>query len=369
MLILILFITAVEISVDEMEVDNYEEEPDVLDLYDSNYGSMTTFTDFPMDESSTASGGGALALMPPIPFQDPIIPAELGGNPSASNSSSASILNDPMHQTVLQVVLASNKPVANVEKKHNTVSTSSGNQQPPTEVMVYESMLTLLLKLHSKLSAVPDSYLPFWDTPEALKLKEEAKQGIENGFQVTSVEGEEEDSFSYSQLYDLLNPSDSRIGDGPFFIAKVLDKISAKDEACRKTVIFLRERIWPKNAEDEEAARVREEKEKAERRKKAKERQMKLMAEFAKKQQQFMEKAMTEEEFLEEMTGEESSDSFSGASRDGNFNESIKPLEYDCVICNQTSASTSENPMGLVILLQPSSVLGRRVELGEKVNN
>lgn len=30
----------------------------------------------------------------------------------------------------------------------------------------------------------------------------------------------------------------------------------------------------------------------------------------------------------------------------------VSKKEYDCAICNQTTLSTAENPMGLVVLLQ-----------------
>lgn len=32
----------------------------------------------------------------------------------------------------------------------------------------------------------------------------------------------------------------------------------------------------------------------------------------------------------------------------------VSKKEYDCAICNQTTLSTAENPMGLVVLLQAS---------------
>ena len=34
--------------------------------------------------------------------------------------------------------------------------------------------------------------------------------------------------------------------------------------------------------------------------------------------------------------------------------------EYDCVICNQTSPSTEDKPMGLAVLVQATSVLGHK---------
>lgn len=105
-------IAAVEISVDEMDVD-YEGDQDMLDLYDSNYGSMTTFSDYQMEESNPPPPMGALALMPSPSFGgESIVPVPM--NPTTSNSSAA--INDPMHQTVLQVVLASNKRMSNIQK-------------------------------------------------------------------------------------------------------------------------------------------------------------------------------------------------------------------------------------------------------------
>lgn len=43
--------------------------------------------------------------------------------------------------------------------------------------------------------------------------------------------------------------------------------------------------------------------------------------------------------------------------------------EYDCVICNQTTASTEDKPMGLAVLVQATSVVGhrRRQGFGDRV--
>lgn len=38
----------------------------------------------------------------------------------------------------------------------------------------------------------------------------------------------------------------------------------------------------------------------------------------------------------------------------------LSKQEYDCVICNQSSASTEDKPMGLVVLIQATSVIGHR---------
>ena len=69
----------------------------------------------------------------------------------------------------------------------------------PETVQVNESIISLLLKLHSQLTGTQNSYRP--DHPS------------NNSFTDRS--------------------SDSRIGDGPFFVAKLLWRISALDTLCR----------------------------------------------------------------------------------------------------------------------------------------
>lgn len=63
------------------------------------------------------------------------------------------------------------------------------------KMLVNESIISLLLKLHAQLSGSPDSYV----------MGRQAAEGM----------------------------LDSRIGDGPFFVAKVLDRIALLDERCR----------------------------------------------------------------------------------------------------------------------------------------
>lgn len=65
---------------------------------------------------------------------------------------------------------------------------------------INESIISLLLKLHSQLSGIPDSYNP--DDAES----------------------------------DTTSGSENIIGDGPFFVAKLLNKIATLDEECRKCI-------------------------------------------------------------------------------------------------------------------------------------
>ena len=79
-------------------------------------------------------------------------------------------------------------------------------------INVNESIVTLLLRLHSKYSGRPDSYVPKYQR---------------HGVSVTE---------DYHQ---------SRIGDGCFFIEKVLDKIGDFDEACAESISACRQLLWP----------------------------------------------------------------------------------------------------------------------------
>uniref|UniRef100_A0A1B6CS83 E3 ubiquitin-protein ligase n=1 Tax=Clastoptera arizonana TaxID=38151 RepID=A0A1B6CS83_9HEMI len=180
---------------------------------------------------------------------------------------------------------------------------------PDKTIETNDSIISLLLRLHSHLSGTPDSFNP--DEPE-------------------------------------LNP-ESRIGDGPFFVDKVLRRVMQLDVLCRENVIQTKERLWPRHPEEGEAERrEREERERGERRRKAKERQQKLIEEFASKQKQFMEKAMETDEEGMDWDGSETCQVLASKK------------EYDCVICNQTSPSTDDKPMGLAVLVQATSVLGHK---------
>lgn len=150
------------------------------------------------------------------------------------------------------------------------------SQSGPVYLMgakIGESIISLLLKLHSQLSGVSDSYNP--------------------DQQPSTSESEAGTSSSQSS-------SESRIGDGPFFIGQLLKKISNLDPTCKQNILETRNKLWPRTKECEDAQREREHREREERRKRAKERQQKLMAEFANKQKQFMKKAMESGEFANE---------------------------------------------------------------------
>ena len=115
-------------------------------------------------------------------------------------------------------------------------------------INVNESIVTLLLRLHSKLSCRPDSYVP-------------------KSHRIGTVSATEE----YAQ---------SRIGDGAFFIEKVLDKICRLDDSCVEAVALSRQVLWPDYHEDEakkDAERERLEAESKKRRAKERQRYVQIL--------------------------------------------------------------------------------------------
>ncbi|CAH1116050.1 unnamed protein product [Phaedon cochleariae] len=191
------------------------------------------------------------------------------------------------------------------------------NSYPPT-VKVNESIISLLLKLHSQLSGIPDSF---------------------NG------DNDEESSSSTS--------SESPLGDGAYYIGKLLTKISEVDSSCKKCIQETRLQLWP----SQETKKQRENKEREERRRRAKERQDKLMREFADRQKEFMRRAME--------TNEEEGGGATGGAEAEEEEPMAKQQEYDCVICNRSTPSTEDQPMGLVVLMQATSVVGHRRRCGQ----
>ncbi|XP_020708415.2 E3 ubiquitin-protein ligase Ubr3 [Athalia rosae] len=210
------------------------------------------------------------------------------------------------------------------------------NPTQPQTVKVGESIISLLLKLHSQLSGVPDSY-----NPE----------------QVTQTENEAGSS-SGSTSSTSTPPQESRIGDGPFFISQLLNKIANLDPASREDIIETRNKLWPRMHDCEDEQREKENRDREERRRRAKERQQKLMADFANKQKEFMEKTMeTDEAGVSGMDWSQQEEPTKVASK----------KEYDCVICNQTTPSTEDKPMGLVVLVQATSVIGHERQQSERL--
>ncbi|CAB1328486.1 unnamed protein product [Coregonus sp. 'balchen'] len=188
-----------------------------------------------------------------------------------------------------------------------------------TEILeIRESMLSLLIKLHQKLSAKQNSLSATW-------------------------------------LEDMeANPNHHAHGDGITAIERILTKAATRSRQSKRSIQEICGKVSPPVAPKKNSPTDKKTMDKDERRQRARERQQKLLAEFASKQKSFMETAMD----VESPDAE--------AAMDLGASEVMESeVLYDCVICGQSGPSTEDRPTGLVVLLQASSVLGHRYKSDE----
>ncbi|XP_034123903.1 E3 ubiquitin-protein ligase Ubr3 [Drosophila guanche] len=233
-----------------------------------------------------------------------------------------------------------------------------------------ESILSLLLKLHSQLSGTLDSF-SLSDGEECTELgsstEMDQSMDVDCNEASTSTAAAAAESTAQAERhgrgtrrnYTNIHVSASRIGDGPFFIGNLLRKIAKKDELCAVSIDEIRARLWPNQREKQAEARARESKEKEERRKKARERQQKMMQDFANKQKQFMQSAAAAANNMDNGLEDDDDEDL--------YEEQPREKEYDCIICNCTTASTETNPIGLVVLVESSGIVGHRRRIAERL--
>lgn len=256
-------------------------------------------------------------------------------------------------------------------------------------VSINESIISLLLRLHSQLSGVPDSYQP----PSL--------------------------SHSVSEEFSQIPPTSENnhfqkkmpiCGDGAFYVGRLLDRMALGSKSCYECIIHSRLALWPKAVVMRETAtRQDEERERRERKRRAQDKQQQMMKEMAKAQRAFLENARRSGDLdstdidmqsqststtnvsvaniecdeptavMDLSTTAINSDDITGTSPssviilddNSNSNNSATTKEsahgahssqhkftetVDCVICNQTVVVEMEqqrqDPVGLVILIQ-----------------
>uniref|UniRef100_A0A671YUB5 E3 ubiquitin-protein ligase n=1 Tax=Sparus aurata TaxID=8175 RepID=A0A671YUB5_SPAAU len=189
-----------------------------------------------------------------------------------------------------------------------------------TEILeIRESMLSLLIKLHQKLSS-------------------------------------KQNSLSASWLEDM-DTSRHAHGDGITAIERILTKAATRSCQIKRSIQDICGKVCPPVPPKKNSPTDKKTMDKEERRQRARERQQKLLAEFASRQKSFMETAMDVESPETE------------AAMDLGASEVMESeVLYDCVICGQSGPSTEDRPTGLVVLLQASSVLGHRCKSKEAKN-
>uniref|UniRef100_A0A7N6C2V1 E3 ubiquitin-protein ligase n=1 Tax=Anabas testudineus TaxID=64144 RepID=A0A7N6C2V1_ANATE len=189
-----------------------------------------------------------------------------------------------------------------------------------TEILeIRESMLSLLIKLHQKLSSKQNSLSASW--------------------------------------LDDTDTSHHAHGDGITAIERILTKAAARSCQIKRSIQDICGKVCPPVPPKKNSPTDKKAMDKEERRQRARERQQKLLAEFASRQKSFMETAMDVESPETE------------AAMDLGASEVMESeVLYDCVICGQSGPSTEDRPIGLVVLLQASSVLGHRCKSTEAKN-
>lgn len=268
--------------------------------------------------------------------------------------------------------------------RKRTVDIAIGGAVNKDELTLDESILSLLLKLHSQLSGNLDSFLLSDESNNSSSSSscptgastsascsgsmdvdcDEASSSTTTAAATTTTALVERNqshnhNSSSSSTSRNIKVSNSRIGDGPFFIGNLLRKIATRDMQCAQSIDDIRARLWPNQREKQAEARARETKEKEERRKKARERQQKMMQDFANKQKQFMQSAAAAANNMD--YGLEDDD------EEAMYEEQPREKEYDCIICNCTTPSTETNPIGLVVLVESSGIVGHRRRIAERL--
>uniref|UniRef100_A0A674MQ45 E3 ubiquitin-protein ligase n=1 Tax=Takifugu rubripes TaxID=31033 RepID=A0A674MQ45_TAKRU len=245
--------------------------------------------------------------------------------PSTSNEASSYGQNLREAQ-VFSLVAERRRKFQEIINRNNTEATqvvrpksSSTRWVPPgtapqlvTEILeIRESMLSLLIKLHQKLSS-------------------------------------KQNSLSASWLEDM-DTNRHAHGDGITAIERILTKAATRSCQIKRSIQDICGKVCPPVPPKKNSPSDKKTMDKEERRQRARERQQKLLAEFASRQKSFMETAMDVESPDTE------------AAMDLGASEVMESeVLYDCVICGQSGPSTEERPFGLVVLLQASSVLGHR---------
>uniref|UniRef100_A0A8C8SJE6 E3 ubiquitin-protein ligase n=1 Tax=Pelusios castaneus TaxID=367368 RepID=A0A8C8SJE6_9SAUR len=181
---------------------------------------------------------------------------------------------------------------------------------------VKESILSLLIKLHHKLSGKQNSYYPPW----------------------------------FDDMEVLIQPEIPKYfhGDGMTAVERILLKAAVQSRLNKRIIEEICSKVTPPVPPKKISPSEKKTLDKEERRQKARERQQKLLAEFASRQKSFMETAM-------DVESPDADIAMEIATSEQHVSEAV----YDCVICGQSGPSTEDRPTGLVVLLQASSVLGQ----------
>uniref|UniRef100_A0A5S6QS61 E3 ubiquitin-protein ligase n=1 Tax=Trichuris muris TaxID=70415 RepID=A0A5S6QS61_TRIMR len=180
----------------------------------------------------------------------------------------------------------------------------------PHVIAINESLLSLLIKVHDKISR---------DNGSTLRYVPAKQMPTEEG--------------------------DSRIGDGPFFIRKVLDRAYYLDGGCRHEIDRVCSELsaaLPKSLSNYGG------KEASDRKQAARACQERLMAQFKARQKDILEQ-------YEKNMAIEDSDEMTSTSMEADDGEI-----FECGVCNMQSSTSAKNPMYLLVHAQATNILSHQ---------
>uniref|UniRef100_A0A669DM23 E3 ubiquitin-protein ligase n=1 Tax=Oreochromis niloticus TaxID=8128 RepID=A0A669DM23_ORENI len=269
-----------------------------------------------------------------VPETAPEVKREAPPSTSTEASSYGQVKGNSVTAQVFSLVAERRRKFQEIINRSTTEATqavrpksSSTRWVPPgtppqlvTEILeIRESMLSLLIKLHQKMSSKQNSLSASW-------LEDIKSNRLAHGDGITAIE-------------------------------RILTKAATRSCQIKRSIQDICGKVCPPVPPKKNSPTDKKAMDKEERRQRARERQQKLLAEFASRQKSFMETAMDVE-----------SPDIEAAMDLGASEVMESEILYDCVICGQSGPSTEDRPTGLVVLLQASSVLGHRCKSTEPKN-
>ncbi|GIY97040.1 e3 ubiquitin-protein ligase ubr3 [Caerostris extrusa] len=332
--------------VEEMEVDEEVEE----DMEMGSDGYTVYDVHSPIIEEDYPDPTSQHPQLPASTTQLALPSAAAAAASSTATTVAVAVTNNVVHPMSINTQLI---PFATPNLRTSTLSTASSASSSSTPQDSTRQQLALPAGSSSyNMALIPTSEGLTTVRPKCMKLKQvpgRHRMLLSDKGLPLAIGSSESDNCSESR--DSYKPREnytseelnSRIGDGVMFAERLLNQIASSNIENLSAIQNIRQKIWPQKI-DVESSPSSENMDKSERRRRAKERQQKLMAEFASKQKAFMQKAME-------------TDSKEGTSSAEEVFEDIQK-EYECVICSQMSASEEDRPVGMVVLLQATSVAG-----------
>lgn len=151
--------------------------------------------------------------------------------------------------------------------------------KPYPLIPINESIISLLLRLHSHLSGKTDSYQPPSIIPATTSDVNDDVASSNKFASSSSVPGND-------------HQDEIICGDGAYYVGRLLDRIAKGSTSCYECIVRTRLSLWPRAVVMRETAtREDEEREHRERKRRARDKQQQMMEEMARAQKAFLESA------------------------------------------------------------------------------